>query len=115
MCTYNGYKGQAGWRMAVTGIIFDIKRFALHDGPGIRATVFFKGCSLSCPRCHNPESRSRAMSRVRPACRPRSAREDPEITLPQEDYQIARNALVMTIYFRTIIFLVEVNSPAIMR
>jgi len=39
-----------------TGIIFDIKRYALHDGPGIRTTVFFKGCPLSCWWCHNPES-----------------------------------------------------------
>jgi len=38
------------------GIIFDIKRFALHDGPGIRTTVFMKGCSLRCRWCHNPES-----------------------------------------------------------
>jgi len=40
------------------GIIFDIKHFAIHDGPGIRQTVFFKGCPLSCWWCHNPESRS---------------------------------------------------------
>lgn len=39
------------------GIVFDIKRFAVHDGPGIRTTVFFKGCPLSCWWCHNPESR----------------------------------------------------------
>ena len=38
------------------GFIFDIKRFATHDGKGIRTTVFFKGCSLSCKWCHNPES-----------------------------------------------------------
>ena len=38
------------------GIIFDIKKFAIHDGPGIRTTVFFKGCPLSCWWCHNPES-----------------------------------------------------------
>ncbi|MCF7793218.1 MAG: glycyl-radical enzyme activating protein [Candidatus Cloacimonetes bacterium] len=38
------------------GIIFDIKRFAVHDGPGIRTTVFFKGCPLNCWWCHNPES-----------------------------------------------------------
>ena len=37
------------------GAIFDIKRFAIHDGPGIRTTVFLKGCPLSCPWCHNPE------------------------------------------------------------
>jgi pyruvate formate lyase activating enzyme len=41
-----------------TGTIFDIKRFAIHDGPGIRTTVFFKGCPLSCWWCHNPESQS---------------------------------------------------------
>lgn len=39
----------------VTGIIFDIQEFAVHDGPGIRITVFLKGCPLSCPWCHNPE------------------------------------------------------------
>jgi len=41
------------------GIVFDIKRFGIHDGPGIRTTVFFKGCPLSCFWCHNPESQSR--------------------------------------------------------
>jgi len=38
--------------------IFDIKRFAVHDGPGIRTTVFLKGCPLRCSWCHNPESQS---------------------------------------------------------
>lgn len=37
------------------GIIFDIKQYALHDGPGIRTTVFLKGCPLCCQWCHNPE------------------------------------------------------------
>ncbi len=37
------------------GIIFDIKEFAVHDGPGIRTTVFLKGCPLRCSWCHNPE------------------------------------------------------------
>jgi pyruvate formate lyase activating enzyme len=40
-----------------TGLIFDIKRYSVHDGPGIRTTVFFKGCPLECWWCHNPESR----------------------------------------------------------
>lgn len=40
----------------VVGRIFDIKRFAVHDGPGIRTTVFLKGCSLRCAWCHNPEA-----------------------------------------------------------
>jgi len=38
------------------GIISDIKRFAIHDGDGIRTTVFLKGCPLKCVWCHNPES-----------------------------------------------------------
>jgi pyruvate formate lyase activating enzyme len=40
------------------GIIFDIKKYSIHDGPGIRTTVFFKGCPLHCPWCHNPEGQS---------------------------------------------------------
>ena len=40
---------------AVGGMIFDIKRYAVHDGPGIRSTVFLKGCPLRCAWCHNPE------------------------------------------------------------
>ncbi len=39
-----------------SAIIFDIQRFSLHDGPGIRTTVFFKGCPLRCAWCQNPES-----------------------------------------------------------
>jgi len=39
-------------------LIFDIKRFSVNDGPGIRTTVFFKGCPLNCWWCHNPESRA---------------------------------------------------------
>jgi len=42
-----------------TGIIFDLKEFAIHDGPGIRTTVFLKGCPLNCSWCHNPEGKSR--------------------------------------------------------
>ena len=41
-----------------TGLIFDIKKYAINDGPGIRMTIFFKGCNLSCQWCHNPESLS---------------------------------------------------------
>jgi pyruvate formate lyase activating enzyme len=44
--------------LSVQGIIFDIDRFAVHDGPGIRTTVFLKGCPLRCLWCHSPESQS---------------------------------------------------------
>lgn len=40
----------------MTGLVFDIQTYALHDGPGIRTCVFFKGCPLRCAWCHNPES-----------------------------------------------------------
>ena len=42
----------------MTGTIFEIKRFAIHDGPGIRTTLFLKGCPLRCPWCQNPEGMS---------------------------------------------------------
>ena len=38
-----------------SGIVFDIKEFAVYDGPGLRCTVFLKGCPLRCSWCHNPE------------------------------------------------------------
>jgi pyruvate formate lyase activating enzyme len=41
---------------AVHGTITEIQRFSIHDGPGIRTTVFFKGCNLRCFWCHNPET-----------------------------------------------------------
>lgn len=41
-----------------SGIIFDIQRFSVNDGPGIRTTVFLKGCPLACRWCHNPEGRN---------------------------------------------------------
>lgn len=40
----------------VSGTIFNIQKYSIHDGPGIRTTVFLKGCSLRCWWCHNPES-----------------------------------------------------------
>ena len=41
-----------------SGIVFDLKEFVVHDGPGIRVTVFLKGCPLACQWCHNPEGQS---------------------------------------------------------
>lgn len=40
----------------IQGLVFNIQRFSIHDGPGIRTTVFLKGCGLRCAWCHNPES-----------------------------------------------------------
>jgi len=45
-------------------LIFDVKRYAINDGPGIRITIFLKGCPLSCPWCHNPESISRDVQKM---------------------------------------------------
>ena len=44
--------------MTRTGLIFNVQRFSVHDGPGLRSTVFMKGCPLRCDWCHNPESQS---------------------------------------------------------
>jgi pyruvate formate lyase activating enzyme len=38
-----------------TGVVFDVREFTVHDGPGVRTTVFMKGCPLTCTWCHNPE------------------------------------------------------------
>jgi len=42
----------------LTGKIYDIQGFSVHDGPGVRTTVFLKGCPLRCPWCHSPESQA---------------------------------------------------------
>ncbi len=49
------------------GMVSDIREFTLHDGPGIRTTVFMKGCPLRCPWCHNPETQSFEPQEIRAA------------------------------------------------
>lgn len=49
----------------MSDLIFDIKEFALHDGDGLRTTVFFKGCPLKCVWCHNPESQSFSVEKAK--------------------------------------------------
>ncbi len=46
------------------GRVFNVQRFSVHDGPGIRTTVFLKGCPLRCRWCHNPEGMSPAPERM---------------------------------------------------
>ena len=62
--------GMEGNDRMINGIIFDIKEFTVHDGPGIRTTVFFKGCPLHCVWCHNPEGISfqRELLINKPSC-----------------------------------------------
>jgi len=55
---FNQFDVDAGNTKIVKGLVFDIQHFSTHDGPGIRTTVFLKGCPLTCAWCHNPESQS---------------------------------------------------------
>ena len=63
---------------AITGNIFNIKRYAIHDGPNIRTTIFFKGCSLSCWWCHNPEGKESAVQFT----------QNPRLSFESEDEQM---------------------------
>jgi len=73
------------------GVVFDIREFTVHDGPGIRTTVFLKGCPLSCTWCHNPEGIDprpevmRSLAGERLAGRTYEARELAELLRRQAD------------------------------
>ena len=81
----------------IKGSIFDLKRFAIHDGPGIRTTVFMRGCPLDCWWCHNPESRQPAPSedvKVEAGCirrRSRTALADGLVSPEQVIDEVARD------------------------
>ena len=49
---------------SIRGLVFDVEEFAVYDGPGIRTTVFMKGCPLRCNWCHNPEGLALHKQRV---------------------------------------------------
>ena len=60
---------------SLTGIVFNIQRFTVHDGPGIRTTVFLKGCPLNCVWCHNPEGQSPEVQKMYSAAKCISCRQ----------------------------------------
>jgi pyruvate formate lyase activating enzyme len=62
------------------GVVFDVRRYSVQDGPGIRTTVFFKGCPLRCLWCHNPESQEFQPFRVEKKLRLSG------ITIPSEEW-----------------------------
>jgi pyruvate formate lyase activating enzyme len=76
-----------------TGLVFNVQRFSLHDGPGLRSTVFMKGCPLNCAWCHNPESQSRqpAFVRLRHRCMSCGRCSEAELTNPVVEGRDARD------------------------
>ncbi len=76
-----------------SGLIFDIKRYAINDGPGIRTTIFLKGCPLSCKCCHNPESQSNHVQKLYTESKCIGARECVEVC-PNEALTLTPNGIV---------------------
>ncbi|MCK5731323.1 MAG: glycyl-radical enzyme activating protein [Draconibacterium sp.] len=74
-------------------LIFDIKRYAINDGPGIRITIFLKGCPLSCKWCHNPESQSPAVQKFYTASKCIGAQDCIE-TCPNDALTLTANGIV---------------------
>ncbi len=73
-------------------IIFNIQKFSVHDGPGIRTTVFFKGCPIRCAWCHNPESQLYQIEEM-PKKNGKMERVGQSYTLPELIKEIAKDQL----------------------
>lgn len=76
-----------------TATIFDIKRYSINDGPGIRVTIFFKGCPLRCAWCHNPESFTRQIEKMYTASKCIGARSCIEVC-PNDALTLTREGIV---------------------
>lgn len=74
-------------------LIFDIKRYAISDGPGIRIAIYFKGCPLRCKWCHNPESQLPEMQKLYAASKCIGARDCIEIC-PEEALKLTPEGIV---------------------
>ena len=74
-----------------TGRIFDIQRYSVHDGPGIRTIVFLKGCHLRCRWCCNPESQEYKLQELTEGGRVRTVGRD--VTVAEVMEEVARDAV----------------------
>ena len=74
-------------------LIFDIRRYSINDGPGIRITIFMKGCPLKCKWCHNPESQSQEVQKLYTASKCIGAKECIEVC-PEEALTLTPNGIV---------------------
>lgn len=77
----------------MTPLIFDIRRYSINDGPGIRITIFMKGCSLRCAWCHNPESQSPEVQKLYTASKCIGAQDCIEVC-PEDALTLTRDGIV---------------------
>ncbi|HWQ09259.1 MAG TPA: 4Fe-4S cluster-binding domain-containing protein, partial [Holophaga sp.] len=92
-----------------SGLVFNVQRFSLQDGPGVRSTVFMKGCPLACAWCHNPESQSPEPEYVRMRnrcmacglCSEKELSEPVSMDLGEEDVDACPTGAIQTIGRKT--------------